>query len=273
MARTFDALWLGGVDYKDALSFQETLLERRVRGEIGDTLLLLEHPSVITLGRGANHENVLLDAADATARGVGIVETGRGGDVTFHGPGQLVGYPIFSLSPDREDVRRYVRDLGDIMIALAKLEGIRAAHVIDDKDKIGVWVDQDDPHGHHWTDTSNPNGITSDRRIAKLGAIGVRISRWVTMHGFAFNVRTDLRSFQWIIPCGISQYGVCSVEAIAGGKPYEKDLSRWAELATEEFRKTFAAEGRYFAGDAALQKLNEALGPHDNPRTLPAPSQ
>jgi lipoyl(octanoyl) transferase len=185
VTRSIEPRWLGRVGYAEAHALQERLVQQRLRKEIGDTLLFLEHERVITLGRGAKKEHVL-----ARPEGVDVVETGRGGDVTYHGPGQLVAYPIFDLRPDRQDVRRYVRDLGEIMIALARDYGVEAHF---DKDAIGVWAGEPE---------------------AKLGAIGVRISRWVTMHGFAFNVSTDLRDFDSIIPCGIVGRGVTSLEKL-----------------------------------------------------------
>src|SRR5580700_11724955 len=137
--RRFTAQWLGRVRYAEALALQERLLEARVRGEIGDTLLLLEHDPVVTLGRGAHGENVLAPPAQLESLGVDLHETGRGGDVTFHGPGQLVAYPIFDLRPDRCDVRRYVRDLASVMVALGERYGIDARFLEGDPKLVGVW--------------------------------------------------------------------------------------------------------------------------------------
>ena len=189
-ARRIAVRRLGRVRYADAHRLQEDLLARRTRGEIGDTLLLLEHDPVVTLGRGAKPGHVLLTAETLAARGVDLVETGRGGDVTFHGPGQLVAYPIFDLKPDRCDVRRFVRDLEDVMIAVSARFGVTAERF---PGYVGIWVRDD--YGNR-----------------KIGAIGVRISRWVTMHGFALNVTTDLSGFSLIVPCGISGQGVTSLE-------------------------------------------------------------
>ncbi len=181
---------LGRVPYGEAHELQERLVNARIRGAIGDTLLLLEHPPVITLGRGAKSENVLLTPERLAALGFEVHEIGRGGDVTYHGPGQIVGYPILDLAPDRKDVRRYVRDLEELMIQLAAAYGVEAGRV----EKLnGTWVGQN-----------------------KIGAIGVRISRWVTMHGFAFNVATDLAHFGVIVPCGIQDRGVTSLERELG---------------------------------------------------------
>jgi lipoyl(octanoyl) transferase len=187
VTKTIDARWLGRIRYDEAHALQQELLQKRIEKSIGDTLLLLEHDPVITLGRGASRENVLAHPPE-----VEVIETGRGGNVTYHGPGQLVAYPIFDLRPDRCDVRRYVRDLGEIMIRIARDYAVDAEFASDQK-HIGVWA-------------KTPS--------AKLGAIGVRISRWCTMHGFALNVTTDLSHFSWIVPCGISDRGVISLERL-----------------------------------------------------------
>ena len=169
---------------------QETLVEGLRAGSGGEHLLLLEHPHVVTLGRGADAANILLDEATRASRGIGIHETGRGGDVTYHGPGQLVGYPIIDLKPDRCDIHGYVRDLEEVLIRAAADFGVAAVRV---PGLTGIWV--------------------GDR---KLAAIGVRITRWVTSHGFAFNVTTDLSYFDHIIPCGITDRGVTSLLAETG---------------------------------------------------------
>jgi lipoyl(octanoyl) transferase len=179
---------LGLTSYAEALTLQQELVEMRKRDEISDQLLLLQHPHVITLGRAANRANVLLDDASRVQRGVELFETGRGGDVTYHGPGQLVVYPIVNLSPDRMDVRRYVRDLEEVLIRVASDFGVEAGRI---EGLTGVWAGKQ-----------------------KLAAIGVRISRWVTMHGFAFNVTTDLSYFRLIVPCGIATHGVTSLQQL-----------------------------------------------------------
>jgi lipoyl(octanoyl) transferase len=183
---------LGQVPYGEALALQRRLVEERRAGAVGDVLLLLEHPHVITLGvRGDGGRSHILAGAEVLAsRSVEVHETGRGGDVTYHGPGQIVGYPILDLKPDRCDVHRYVRDLEDVLIRTAADFGIEAERV---PGLTGVWVGRE-----------------------KLAAIGVRLSRWVTSHGFAFNVSTDLDYFNLIVPCGITDRGVTSLERLLG---------------------------------------------------------
>jgi lipoyl(octanoyl) transferase len=187
---------LGRLGYAEGLVLQQELVEARRTGAVGDTLLLLEHPPVITRGvraRGAE-TNIIATAEELHREGVAVFETGRGGDVTYHGPGQLVGYPILDLRPDRCDVHRYVRDLEAALIHATGLLGVEAVRV---KGWSGVWV--------------GPTG-----REEKLAASGVRISRWITSHGFALNVAPDLGHFTLIVPCGIADRGVTSLERLLG---------------------------------------------------------
>jgi lipoyl(octanoyl) transferase len=235
MARSFVAHWLGRVRYGAVHALQERLLEARTRGEVGDTLLLLEHEPTITLGRGARPANVLVARDRLEALGVELHETGRGGDVTYHGPGQLVAYPIFDLSPERCDVRRYVRDLAAVMIALARESSVEAGFVEGDPKMVGVWVDASNPR--RW---AGPEA----GRLAKIGAIGVRLSRWVTMHGFALNVSTDLSGFDLIVPCGISAHGVTSLSALGVEAPSVEQVGR---SAVTRFAEVFGAEGVWAA--------------------------
>jgi lipoyl(octanoyl) transferase len=190
--RLLEVRRLGLVPYADALELQRTLVEQRRAGEIPDQLLLLEHPPVITLGVKARSDrsHVLATPEALEREGVELFETGRGGDVTYHGPGQLVGYPILDLRPDRCDVHRYVRDLEEALIRAAGTFGVAAGRV---EGLTGVWVGNE-----------------------KLAAIGVRISRWITSHGFAFNVNTDLAHFDLIVPCGITGRGVTSLGRLLG---------------------------------------------------------
>ncbi len=207
------------------MRFSSGLQVARQRGEIGDTILLLEHDPVITLGRGAKERHVLLTPEALEARGFEVHEVGRGGDVTYHGPGQLVAYPILDLAPDRKDVRKYVRDLEETMIRIAADYGVAAGRV----DGLnGAWVE--------------------DSR--KIGAIGVRISRWVTMHGFALNVTTDLSHFRVIVPCGISGKGVTSLATETGEAPNMRDVE---EAAGRHFATIFDAEIEWRDGEPALE--------------------
>jgi len=211
-----DVRYLGIVGYQAALELQRELVEQRKRELIDDQLLLLEHPDVITLGvRTANHRShVLATPESLAAKGVELYETGRGGDVTYHGPGQLVGYPIINLGPDRRDVHRYVRDLEEILIRAVAEFDIRAVRVTG---LTGIWVGD-------------------DGREAKLGAIGVRIARWVTSHGFALNVNTDLSRFGLIVPCGISDRVVTSMEHELG---HRVAMAEVASAVARAFQEVF----------------------------------
>jgi len=211
-------------------------MESRIRGTVGDTLLLLEHEPVITLGRGAREANVLDTRAKIASLGIDMHVTGRGGDVTYHGPGQLVAYPIFDLRPDRCDVRRYVRDLARVLVAMSADAGVDARFLEGDPKLVGVWADAASPT--KWPgDPRRPGGAAEP---AKIGAIGVRISRWVTMHGLAFNVSVDLSRFGLIVPCGITQYGVTSVAALGQPAP---TVMQTAEAAVAHFERVFEAHG------------------------------
>ncbi len=212
--RRIRAVWLGRRKYQPVHALQTTLMEARQQGTIGDTVLLLEHDPVITLGRGARREHLLVDEAHLCARGVDLCQTARGGDVTYHGPGQLVGYPILDLAPDRCDVRRYVQDLIDTMASVAATVGVDGGVMAE---YPGIWVDLDSPG--RWP------GEPLASRPAKLGAVGVRISRWVTMHGFALNATTSMDAFSLIVPCGIREHGVTSLQELKGNAPGPADLA------------------------------------------------
>ncbi len=234
--RTIAAHWLGRVAYDDAHALQEELLAARIEGRVGDTLLLLEHPPVLTMGRGAKPQNVLLSAEAREAEGMTLHETGRGGDVTYHGPGQLVAYPIVDLNPDRPDIRRYVRDLAEVMIRLAADAGVGAGVIPSSSKFVGVWVDR--ARRDRWEDPIVDAEGEPAGDLAKLGAIGVRVSRWCTMHGFAFNVRTNLAHFGAIVPCGIQTKSVTSLEAL--GAPHA-ELVAIASRAAVHFAERFDA--------------------------------
>lgn len=185
--RTITVRRLGVVAYGDALELQASLVEQRRAEAIGDVLLLVEHPPVLTLGVriGGGRAHIVASSDDLASRDIEVVETRRGGDITYHGPGQIVGYPILDLNPDRRDVHRYVRDLEEMLIRTAADFGIETGRIAG---LTGVWAGND-----------------------KLAAIGVRIQRWVTSHGFALNHTTDLSNFNLIVPCGIADRGVTSL--------------------------------------------------------------
>jgi lipoyl(octanoyl) transferase len=200
------------VPYADALALQHRLVEDRRAGQIPDTLLLVEHPHVLTLGvRQGGRDHVLVSEEILSARGIELHHTGRGGDVTYHGPGQVVGYPILDLKPDRCDVHRYVRDLEEVLIRVAAEYGIEAGRI---EGLTGVWAGGE-----------------------KLAAIGVRISRWITSHGFAFNVATDLEYFSLIVPCGIADRGVTSLSRLLSRPVAPAEVE---ELVARHFAEVFA---------------------------------
>ncbi len=235
MRRQIHAKFLGRIRYADAHALQEELVEKRVANTIPDTILFLEHPPVITLGRGAKHSDIVASEESLRELGVDVVETGRGGQVTYHAPGQLVAYPIFDLKPDRCDVRRYVRDLCNVMVGLAADFGIGAGRISDDAMKLGVWVDVDSPAHFPGGEAEAPNA-----RFAKIGAVGVRLSRWVTMHGIAFNATTDLRGFNLIVPCGMKGSAVSSLASLGVDPP---SLDLLAKRALGHFERIFEADG------------------------------
>ena len=211
--RTCRVEQLGLVDYAGGLRLQRERVAARKAGVIPDTLLLLEHPHVYTLGRNAKKDNILLSVEQLTTRGAQVFEIDRGGDVTYHGPGQLVGYPIFDLTQHRRDIAWYMRSLEEVLIAVARDYGIEAERL---SGAPGVWVGNE-----------------------KLAAMGVHISRWVTSHGFAFNVNTDLRYFDWIVPCGLHDKGVTSLQKLLGRRV---DIDEVAEKAMQYFGEVFEME-------------------------------
>jgi lipoyl(octanoyl) transferase len=180
------------------------------------------------LGRAARRDHVLLTDEAREALGVDLAEAGRGGDVTYHGPGQLVAYPIMDLKPDRCDVRKYVADLTRVMIALVARSGVSAGLVTG---KIGAWVDRASPSV--WP------GEARAVDLAKIGAIGVHLSRWVTTHGFALNASPDLASFRMIVPCGIVEHGVTSIADLVDAAPSVANL---ADQSVPIFAEVFAAD-------------------------------
>lgn len=203
---------LGRIDYDKALAIQEDLLIKRQEGIIPDTLLILEHPPVITLGRRGKYDNILLPLDMLAANGVKTYEVSRGGDVTYHGPGQVIGYPIVDLAEHGRDIKQFVRNIEELFIRLLDREFGITAHR-EEKKFTGVWVGDE-----------------------KITAIGIAVKRWVTMHGFAFNVSTNLEHFSWINPCGITDRGVTSVKKLLN---MEIDQEKAADLVIKYFCEIF----------------------------------
>jgi lipoyl(octanoyl) transferase len=208
--------WLGRVEYEEALRLQRQAADS-VKAGGADVLYLLEHAPVFTLGRNASPADVLLPLDRCRELGISVAESDRGGKVTYHGPGQLVGYPIVNLSPERRDVKRYVTDLEEVLVRTLQDFGIRAARS-DRRERVSsVWVGND-----------------------KIAAIGVHISRWVTTHGFALNVTDEpIANFAGIVPCGITDGGVTSMERCLGGAPRVEDV---AEVVARRFAEVFERE-------------------------------
>jgi lipoyl(octanoyl) transferase len=209
---------LGRVPYAEALALQLAARAALKSGEGPERLLLLEHPHVYTLGRNASGADVLAGPEWLAARGIEVVECDRGGQVTYHGPGQLVGYPIVNLSPDRRDVRRYVRDLQEVLIRTLAGYGL-AAQPGEGQENIGVWVGEE-----------------------KIASIGVHLSRWITTHGFALNVATDLSYFAGIIPCGLHQVRMTSIERVMGRMGRAPSLPEVAATVAQHFGEIFGRE-------------------------------
>jgi lipoyl(octanoyl) transferase len=212
---------LGRVEYEDGLTLMQRFADARQQELIGDSLLLLEHPPLLTLGRGAKRENILATDEQLAAEGVEIFETNRGGDVTYHGPGQVVGYPIFLLPKARQDVRRYVRDVERGIIQTLAEYGLEAGPI---PKWPGVWL--------------GGEGSPDARKVA---AVGIHISRWLTTHGFALNVNTHLPHFQLIVPCGIREAGVTSMQRELGHVISVPDVE---EALARHYSSVFESERR-----------------------------
>ena len=204
---------LGLLDYDEGLRLQRQRVAQRKASEIPDTLLLLEHPHVYTLGRNAKRQHLLISQERLAQLKAQVFETDRGGDITYHGPGQLVGYPIIDLTQHRRDISWYMRSLEEVFLGVAAEYGVRANQL---PGAAGVWVGD-----------------------AKLVALGVHVSRWVTSHGFAFNVNTDLEYFDCIVPCGLPDKGVTSLRELLG-KPVE--MESVIERVVKGFGETFRLE-------------------------------
>jgi len=208
---------LGMVEYGEAYQLQKRLQHKRLEGEISDVLLLLEHPPTLTIGRSGSLENVLASREQLTQEGISLFFIERGGDVTYHGPGQLVGYPIVDLSHRERDIHRYVRDLEEVLIRTLKDFSIIASR---DKRHAGVWVEKEE-----------------------VAAIGVSIRRWVTMHGFALNVNANLKHFSFINPCGFSDRKATSMAQLLGREvPVETVTERLLAHFSDVFDTTIALD-------------------------------
>lgn len=206
---------LGRMEYPGALDIQEKLLARRQAGLIGDTLLLTEHPPVLTIGRRGSEANIRVPREWLAAQGVSVYPVSRGGDITYHGPGQIVGYPIMDLKECGRDIKVFVGNVKEVFIRLMREEyGIEASG--GEREYTGVWVGDE-----------------------KIAAIGIAVKRWVTMHGVAFNVNTDLSHFKWIVPCGLSDRGVTSLEKLLGA-PQDFDAAN--EMVARYFCQVFGME-------------------------------
>ena len=233
--------YLGRVPYAAAEALQLRLREALLSGEGADHLLLLEHPSVFTLGRNARAIDVVADQEWLQRRGVSVHESDRGGQATYHGPGQLVGYPIVDLKPDRRDVRRYVRDLEEVLVRTLADYGIQGEPALSPR-PVGVWV--------------------GPRKIASLG---IHLRHWVTTHGFALNVTTDLSFFGGIVACGMPGAPMTSIEELAGQAPgLDEVAARVAGHFCEVFERTAApiaeADLAGIAGTAASGKSGHPGG-------------
>jgi lipoyl(octanoyl) transferase len=207
--------YLGRVPYAEAVELQLAARAAVKNGEGPERFFLLEHPHVYTLGRNAGGEDVLASPEWLAAHGIEIAECDRGGQVTYHGPGQLVGYPVVNLSPDRRDIRRYVRDLQEVLIRTLADYGV-TGRPGEEQAFIGVWAGDE-----------------------KIASIGVHLSRWITTHGFALNVATDLSYFAGIIPCGLQQVRMTSIERLTGRAPALPEI---AAAAARHFGEVFDRE-------------------------------
>ena len=218
---------LGRLEYENGLALQQRIVALRQQQLVPDTLLLMEHPAVITLGRFGDSGHILADSEQLIARGVKVFRTNRGGDVTFHGPGQLVGYPLLDLRQCGMGLSEYLQNLAEVFVRLLDAEyGIKACF---DRQHPGVWI--------------------GDRKIT---AMGCAVQRGVTMHGFAFNVNVDLAAFHWIIPCGLSDKGVTSVQEITG---VEQDLAAVRERLVEQFSAVFGRKPDVLEASALAKRI------------------
>ena len=227
MIRECEAYWLGQVGYGEVLALQRRRASARMRAEVEDCLLLVEHPPVITLGRGAKRRHLLADEDLLRAQGIEVWETERGGDITFHGPGQLVGYPILDLTQHGKDLHRYMRRLEEVLIRTLYRYAIHGERCAG---QTGVWV-----HG------------------AKIASIGVHVSRWVSRHGFALNVSPDLSRFDLIVPCGLSGIRMTSMAALL---KRQVPIQAVAEAVAEQFALVFDCAVQWQSSPEAVLSLS-----------------
>jgi lipoyl(octanoyl) transferase len=247
-------LYLGRIGYAEALALQQEFVELRHQGRIHNVLLLLEHPPVLTLGRNAQRANILANDEMLARKGVSIHEINRGGDVTYHGPGQLVGYPIFDLrsltngSGGRLGPVDYVRRMEEALIRLCAGYGVLTGRI---QGRTGVWTIA--------SGSLSEDGPIRKAGEKKIGAIGVHVSRGITSHGFALNVTTDLRDFQWIVPCGIADREVTSLELEMPNLEQVPTLEQAADAAARHFGQVFGEQVLALEnGDAGLESLRAA---------------
>lgn len=239
---------LGLMGYAEAYALQKRLVAARKADAIRDVLLLSEHTPVITQGRNGKREHLLVSENVLRQRNVEFYESSRGGDVTYHGPGQLVGYPILQLGEIRKDVVWYVRMLEEVMIRTSAEFGVCARR---EEGKTGIWVASEEKEFTQRTQSSQ----REERAAEKLGAIGVHISRWVTSHGFAYNVGTDLRNFDLIVPCGITGRKATSLEKLLGRGV---NVSEVAPKMARHFGEVFGLEMKAGSREELLEKLEIA---------------
>jgi len=234
---------LGLIGYAEAYALQKRVVAARKADAVEDVLLLCEHPHVITLGRNGRREHLLASENVLRQKGVEFYETSRGGDITYHGPGQIVGYPILNLAAIRRDVVWYVRMLEEVMIRAAGDFGVVANR---EAGKTGAWVAT--------RKNSPPRAQGGTETAEKLGAIGVHISRWVTSHGFACNVSTDLRFFDLIVPCGIAGRQATSLEKLLGRRVDSREV---AARLTQHFGQIFGLDTRAASQAGLFELLRE----------------
>jgi lipoyl(octanoyl) transferase len=245
--RSLRGIWLGRRRYQEVFELQERLLLARHEGRVNDLVLLLEHEPVISRGRGAKSEHLLASPESLAEHGIELVTTNRGGDVTLHAPGQLVAYPIVDLSPDRRDVRRWVKNLTESMRRLTLELGIASG---SHEKHVGLWADAAAPHRFSTAEAASTP--------VKIGAIGVRISHWITMHGFALNLDPQLELYRAIIPCGIREHGVSSIRALGGAEISVERAAERALTALAEVTESVAGS-LVSASDVALADIEAEL--------------